>query len=362
MYHCESCGREYDADGPWRCDCGHALDFAERPLPERDDPPEPDTFDRDRGLWSFSDFLPVERHVSLGEGWTPLVEARAFDAQIKLDSVFPTGSFKDRGATVPLSQAAALGVDRVVEDSSGNAGLAIATYAARAGIDAEIYVPAGAKETKLRKIERTGADVVRIEGSRDDVTVACHESLSDGAWYASHAWQPAFFAGTMTWALEVAAQRDWAVPDAVVVPVGHGTLLRGAYLGFSALRAAGWTDDVPRLLGAQASGYAPIAAGKAAVGESAAEPGATTNDLADGIQIGAPAREKQLLDAIEMSGGDAIAVDAAATERAHERLSRAGFQVEPTCATAIAALARYREQGTVTPADDVVVVLSGQNG
>lgn len=360
MYHCEACGREYAADGPWRCTCGHALDYAERSLPERDDPPDPRSFDRDRGLWAFEAFLPVERRVSLGEGWTPLINAPAFDAQIKLDSVFPTGSFKDRGATVTLSQAAALGVDRVVEDSSGNAGLAVATYAARAGIDAEIYVPAGAKASKLRKIERTGADVVRVEGSRADVTDACHDALDGGAWYASHAWQPAFFAGTMTWALEVAAQRDWAVPDAVVVPVGHGTLLLGAYRGFSALQAVGWTDSVPRLLGAQAAGHAPIAAGEAALDGDAS--GSEANDIADGIQIDAPARGRQLLDAIEATGGAAVAVDAAATEQAHDRLGRAGLQVEPTCATALAALTQYREQGTVDDGEDVVVVLSGQNG
>ena len=356
MYHCESCGREYDADGPWRCECGHALDYAERPLPEADEPPDPRTFDRDRGLWSFDDFLPVERHVSLGEGWTPLVEDETFDAQIKLDSVFPTGSFKDRGATVTLSQAAALDVERIVEDSSGNAGLAIATYAARAGIDAEIYVPADAKPTKLRKIERTGADVVRVEGSRADVTDACHDALDGDAWYASHAWQPAFFAGTTTWALEVAAQRGWSVPDAVVVPVGHGTLLLGAYRGFTALRDAGWTDSVPQLLGAQAEGYAPIAAGRASTGEAE-----RTNDVADGIQIERPARGDQLLAAVDTTDGAAVAVDADATRQAHERLSRAGFQVEPTCATAVAALEVFRQRGTITAADDTVVVLSGQN-
>jgi threonine synthase len=358
MYHCESCGREYDADGQWRCACGHALDYAERSLPGADSPPDPATLDRDRGLWAFDEFLPVERRVSLGEGWTPLVDTPTFDAHVKLDSVFPTGSFKDRGATVTLSQADALGVERVVEDSSGNAGLAIATYAARAGIDAEIYVPADAKATKLRKIERTGADVVRVEGSRDDVTQACHDALDGDAWYASHAWQPAFFAGTTTWALEVAAQRDWSVPDAVVVPVGHGTLLLGAYRGFTALRDVGWTDSVPRLLGAQAEGFAPIADNVATLDK----PDAATNDVADGIQITTPARGDQLLSTIGDTGGAAIAVDAGATERAHERLSRAGFQVEPTCATALAALAAYRERGTVTAEDDVVVVLSGQNG
>ncbi|WP_123535167.1 threonine synthase [Halosimplex salinum] len=356
MLTCGDCGREYTdgPDAPWRCDCGHALDYANRPLPDSNDPP--DHLDRDRGLWAFDPFLDTERAVTLGEGWTPVVDAPAWDAAFKLESIFPTGSFKDRGAALTVSRAAELGVDRVLEDSSGNAGLAIATYAARAGIDAEIYVPADAKPGKLRAIERTGADVVRVEGSRGDVTDACIEAVERGeGWYASHAWNPAFFRGTATVALELAAQRDWQVPDAFVTPLGHGTLLLGAYRGFRALEAAGWTDSVPKLLGAQATGAAPITdelhGGAADGGES--------NTAADGIQIREPARGDQILAALRESGGDALAVGAEATEAEHDRLARAGFHVEPTCATATAALAEYRERGVVAPGDDVVVALTG---
>jgi threonine synthase len=368
MLVCESCGREYpgDASGRWRCDCGHALDFAERPLPDADTPPgrgDTPPLDRDRGLWAFESFLPVDRRVTLGEGWTPLVDGGEWDCQFKLESLFPTGSFKDRGATATVSRAVALGVDRVVEDSSGNAGLAVATYAARAGLDAEIYVPADAKPGKLRAIERTGADLVRVEGTRQDVTDACVaavESSAEGGdsagYYASHAWDPAFFAGTSTVALEIAAQRDWDVPDAVVTPLGHGTLFLGAYRGFVALREAGWTDEVPRLLGAQATGAAPIAdALRAETGDESPP----TNALADGIQIREPARGDQIRAAIRETGGDAVAVGPDATEREHDRLARAGFHVEPTCATATAALDIYRERGVVDSEDDVVVALTG---
>ncbi|MFB6071376.1 MAG: pyridoxal-phosphate dependent enzyme, partial [Halobacterium sp.] len=171
MLECRSCGRTYDAgpDEPWRCECGHALDFANRPLPESG----PGDVDRDAGLWAFDDFLPVGREVTLGEGWTPLTDAPEWDAEFKLEYVFPSGSFKDRGAALTLSRAVGLGVDRVVEDSSGNAGAAIAQYAARAGVDAEIYVPTDAKQSKLDAIEAAGATPVRIEGSRQDVTDAC---------------------------------------------------------------------------------------------------------------------------------------------------------------------------------------------
>ncbi|MFC7081838.1 threonine synthase [Halorussus caseinilyticus] len=358
---CPDCGRTYDAgpDEPWRCACGHPLDFADSPTP---DGPAPDfgELDARAGLWAFEDFLPVSPRVTLGEGFTPLQTPDADDwgrnVQFKLEYVFPSGSFKDRGATATLSRAAELGVEKIVEDSSGNAGAAIAQYAARAGIDADIYVPADAKQSKIAAIERVGATPVRVEGSRQDVTDACVEAVESderAGWYASHAWNPAFFAGTATFAFEVAAQRDWAVPDAVVTPLGHGTLFLGAYRGFRALKEAGWTDRIPRLLGAQAAGYAPIAA------ELHGSEDGRTNDVADGIQILDPARKGQILDAIEKTGGDAIALDAEPVADALDRLRRGGFYVEPTSAVAPAALAEFRERGVLDAEDEVVVPLTG---
>ena len=348
--HCPSCGNEY-ADR-WRCECGAPLDY-DQPLPEADDPAEAD-LDPTRGLWAFSEFLPVDPAVTLGEGPTPLVDAPGWDASFKLDWTLPSGSFKDRGATAVLSRAAALGVDHVVEDSSGNAGAAIATYAARADIDCTVFVPASVKPSKVRAIERAGAVVERVEGTREDVTAACVDAVERGAgWYASHAWNPYFFAGTATLAYEIAWQRGWSVPDAVVLPLGHGTMFLGAYRGFRALREAGWTDSVPRLLGAQAAGYAPVVeslhGGDAAAGD---------NSVADGIQIRDPVRLDEILAAVDATDGDAIALGSEAVERELDRLHRAGFYVEPTCAVAPAALRAYRERG-VLDGDDVVVGLSG---
>jgi L-threonine synthase (EC 4.2.3.1) len=240
--HCPDCETSYDAglDEPFRCDCGHPLELAVDPLadlPETADPVSYARLDSRRGPWAFEEFLAVSPQVTLGEGFTPLVTAPDWDAQFKLEYVSPTGSFKDRGAATIVSRAVALGVDRVLEDSSGNAGAAVATYAARAGIDADVYVPADVSGSKLMAIQRTGARPVRVEGDRAAVTEACLEAVDDGdGWYASHAWQPAFLSGTKTFAFEVAAQRGWTAPDAVVVPVGHGTLLLGAYRGFTALR------------------------------------------------------------------------------------------------------------------------------
>ncbi len=356
--YCPDCGATYAAgpDEPWRCACGHPLEFEARPHPEGTPLPL-SKLDTSDGLWTFFEFLPVSKQVSFHEGFTPLVDAPEWDAQFKLEYVFPTGSFKDRGATTTLSRAVELGAEKVIEDSSGNAGAAIATYAARAGLEADIYVPADVKQSKLMAIQRVDARPVRVEGSREDVSAACIDAVEAGeGWYASHAWNPAFYAGTMTFAFEVAAQRGWAVPDAVVMPIGHGTLFLGAYRGFKLLVDAGIVDRMPRLLGAQAAGYAPIVA---ALGGDTNGTASEKTDIADGIQITEPARGTQILEAIEATDGDAITVGGNALETTLDRLHRSGFYVEPTCAVAPAALRRYREDGVIDEDADVVVPLTG---
>ena len=216
-------------------------------------------------------------------------------------------------------------------------------------------MPASVKQSKIRAIEAAGATPVRVEGSRQDVTGACIDAAVDeesDAWYASHAWNPAFFAGTATFAYETALQRDWEAPDAVVTPLGHGTLFLGAYRGFRALQDAGWIDDMPRMYGAQAAGYAPIAAELHGDSES-------SNDVADGIQIQDPVQKAGILDAIDATGGDAIAINETSAERELERLHGAGLYTEPTCAVAPAALTEYRERGEIGADEDVVVPLTG---
>ncbi len=355
---CPDCDAVYDAgpEEPWRCSCGHPLEFVDRPHPQGTPLPL-HKLDTSEGLWTFFEFLPVEKHVSFHEGFTPLLDVPDWNAAFKLEYVFPTGSFKDRGATTTLSRAVELGVEKVIEDSSGNAGASIATYAARAGLEADIYVPADVKQSKLMTIQRAGARPVRVSGTREDVTASCIDAVESGeGWYASHAWNPAFYAGTMTFAFEVAAQRGWTVPDAVVLPLGHGTLFLGAYKGFSLLEDAGIVDSTPRLLGAQAAGYAPIAG---SIGREMTDEDGEPTEIADGIKIAEPARGTQILDAIDATDGDAIALGDDPIETALDRLHRNGFYVEPTCAVAPAALRRYREEGVLDDDDDVVVPLTG---
>lgn len=147
---CPACGRRYE--DRWRCRCESPLRFSEQLLASKSDPNDADIDPKD-GLWAFSEFLPVERRVSLGEGYTPLVDAPEWNAAFKLEYVFPTGSFKDRGATTTLSRALEVGADRVIEDSSGNAGAAIATYAARAGSRRRFtFQPASKSRSYVRSV------------------------------------------------------------------------------------------------------------------------------------------------------------------------------------------------------------------
>ena len=314
---CSVCETQYDAGKhePWRCDCGNPLEYNYDPTAGATEFRESGSSHLG-GLWRFEELIPVEQNVTLGEGFTPLVETSRWDVEFKLEYVFPSGSFKDRGATTVVSRASEIGVSKLVDDSSGNAGSAIAMYAAQTDIDAEIFVPATVKRSKVQMIEDCGATARRISGDRGDVTEACINAVEDGdTWYASHAWNPGFFAGTETFGFEVIAQRDWIAPDAVVMGVGHGTLFLGAYRGFKRLYRMGIIDTMPRMLAAQADGYAPIV--ESIRHSHSAD---SVNQLADGIHIQNPPRGFQIIDAIESTGGDAINVSNLETERTVDKL------------------------------------------
>jgi len=349
-FHCTLCHRTYPPDPTRiRCDCGGALDL--RGAPTLD----PAQIRRDDyTLWRYRHALPIPPDVppvTLGEGMTPLVEARWGDLAVLLKCEFlnPTGSFKDRGTTVLVTALAAAGVDRVVEDSSGNAGCSLAAYAARAGIRATIYVPAHASPVKQAQIAAYGAQLIPVPGPRSQAARAVLEAAASGAVYASHVYHPLIHAGMKTAAYEIWEQLGGRLPDAVVLPVGHGSLLLGLAQGFAELGG-----QMPRLFGVQAAACAPLAA---AWESGAADPlpvpeGKT---VAEGVRIAAPVRGRAILEAVRASGGAVLAVSDAETLAARQRLAHQGFFVEPTSALAVAALdpLRPRLEGTV------VVILTG---
>ncbi len=312
-------------------------------------------------LWRYRAALPFEGlpAVSLGEGWTPLVPINWDGVQVlmKAEQLMPSGSFKDRGTAVMLHYLKSHGVGSVLEDSSGNAGASVATYAAAAGIACRILVPASTPKAKIVQMAAAGADVVPIEGSRQDVADAALRE-AESTFYASHNWQPFFLEGTKTLAFELWEQLGFAVPDNVVVPLGYGSNVIGCHLGFKELMVAGEIDRLPRIFGVQAAACAPLVAAFEAGADGLVdiEIAATA---AEGIASSKPVRVAENLVAARESGGALIGVGEDEIVSALERLIGRGFYVEPTSATAVAGLQRLIADGAVGAAQRTVVVLTG---
>lgn len=276
--------------------------------------------------------------VSMGEGLTPLVKVnwKGMPVYFKLEYLSPTGSFKDRGTTVLVSFLRGMGIREVVEDSSGNAGASLAAYAARAGMRARIFVPAHASPAKKAQIAIYGAELMEVKGPREEAAKAVREEAEKGFYYASHYYNPLILEGMKTVAYEIWEQLG-KIPDAVVLPVGHGTLLLGLYQGFRDLLEAGLASSMPVLYGVQARNCSPLfEAFRLGVEEVAGYNPVPT--IAEGISIARPLRAKEILRAVRETGGEILAVEEGEILKGREELARKGFFVEPTSAVAVAAL------------------------
>jgi threonine synthase len=332
-------------DDRWQCGCGGLFDLQGRRA-------GPVIRAEPWSLWRYRSVLPAGgswEKVTLGEGMTPLVPARP-GLWCKLEYVSPTRSFKDRGAAVMISAAADRGVRRLVADSSGNAGAAVAAYAGRAGMDAEVFVPAATPPARVAAIEVFGARVVPVAGDRAAAAAAARAAVQrTGAWYASHVYQPTFGHGVKTVAYELWEQLG-DPPGRVVVPAGNGTLVLGLWLGFRELVAGGHLPRPPAIVAVQADRCAPLAG---------RHPAGTT--AATGIAIAHPPRGGEARAAIVASGGAVVTVPEEELEPARAELARMGMRVEPTAAVAWAA-ARRGDPGADRTGSATVVVLSGAGG
>ncbi len=244
---------------------------------------------------------------------------------------------------------------KVVEDSSGNAAASLAAYCASAGIEARIFVPAHASGAKIDQITAYGAEVVVVPGSRSDVAHAA-QVAAVGTYYASHNYSPFFLEGTKTFAYEVWEQLGGRPLDNLVLPVGNGSLLVGAYRGFYDLNRAGVIDRMPRLFAVQSEACPPLVEGyRRGLNEPPLIRDGET--IAEGIRIARPVRGGEILRAIRETGGAAVAVDDAEILEAKVRLARKGLYVEPTSAVALAGLRRLGRK--IHPAEITVLALTG---
>jgi threonine synthase len=315
----------------------------------------------DRSIWRYSKAIRTEasRRVSLGEGWTPLLAGEWSGAPVswKLEYFAPTGSFKDRGSSVLMTYLKSVGIKAILEDSSGNAGASLAAYCAASGISCRVLAPARAPKGKIMTISALGADVVLVEGTRQDVADAALRE-AENIFYASHNWQPYFLEGTKTLAFELWEQSGFKAPEAVLVPLGYGSNVLGLWLGFNELLACGAVDRIPRIYAAQAANCAAFAAAWKR-GVDAWTPFPVDPTVADGIASVHPVRLKEVLHAVRESGGAVVAVSEDEIAGALKGLLGRGLFVEPTCATAAAALTRLGDENVLPPGSRPVVVLTG---
>jgi threonine synthase len=231
------------------------------------------------------------------------------------------------------------GVQKVVEDSSGNAGSAIAAYCAKAGIECEIYVPEYTSPGKLVQIQAYGATLKKIEGPRERTAEKAMKAASKIP-YASHCWNPFFLHGTKTFAFEVWEQMDWKTPDTLVLPIGHGTLFLGAYIGFKELKEAGMIRRIPKMVGIQSASCAPLyQAFKEGWRET--RPIEKKETIAEGIAIAEPVRGRQILEVIRETGGEILVVAEKEIKVTLKEMGRRGHFIEPTSAATIAGLKKY---------------------
>ncbi len=353
-YVCFNCGRRYElSEKRFRCDCGGFLEVEVENIF-----PKGELHRRDTSIWRYREAFGLPdglEPVSLGEGGSPIIR-RVLDGvplYFKLDYMQPTGSFKDRGASVLMSLVKGLGVESVVEDSSGNAGAAVSAYAAAAGIGCTIFVPGYTPEGKLVQIQLYGSKVVKVPGKRQDANDAAIEA-SNESFYASHLWNPFFPMGLQSSAFEIWETFDGKLPESIVVPIGSGGYLEGLFLGFKRLREFGYAERIPRIVGVQAEKCPPVHRAFVEGLENYAEIEVEVT-VAEGIAVQKPPRAPAVLGAIRESGGRTVSVSEEEIIESLGKLFKLGVFVEPTSAAVLAAWYKLE----VTERENALLILTG---
>ena len=322
---------------------------------------------RPADMWRWRELLPVRDRahiVSLGEAATPLVRLTTAEPRlgvaeliVKDEARLPTGSFKARGIAIAVSMAKALGVRKIVMPTNGNAGAALAAYAARAGIEVLVFCPADTPEINLRETAVHGARVERIDGLIDDCGALAAQAAREDGWFdMSTLKEPYRIEGKKTMGLELVEQLGWQVPDVIFYPTGGGTGLIGMWKAFAELEAIGLIGpERPRMVAVQAEGCAPIVDAWQR-GDEHARRWDDADTVATGIRVPRATGDFLILRAVRESGGFAMAVPDTEILAARDRTAEEdGLLLCPEGAATLAACARARAQGLVKPPDRVVL-------
>ncbi|MFB6167169.1 MAG: threonine synthase [Candidatus Nanohaloarchaea archaeon] len=346
---CVRCGERYDpSEVRYRCgECGSSLDVeydydeisgrvSWEKLRER-------TFDHFR----YREFLPVveEEHVvRMGGGGTPLAESKVLgeelgmDLRFKMESLNPTGSFKDRGTVVELGKALDHGRDEIVVASTGNMGASIAAYTARAGVEARIYVPEGAGGPKMKQMRSHGAELVEVDGDYSDAAEKAWKDWEEKGIYLMGDY-PYRGEGEKTVGFEIADQ--WS-PDAVVMPVGNGTLIHAVWKAFQELEKVGLVDHTPSMVGVQAEGCNTVV-DALQKGYEEVRPAEEVDTVAGAIACRDPLDGEEALESVRESGGEGVAVSDEEIMEAKRKLAeKEGIYVEEAGAASLAGLRKLQ--------------------
>jgi threonine synthase len=371
---CSACvpTRTQSADGlPSVCDvCGapYLVRYTELPRPAAKSLlPE-----RRWTMWRYREWLPLtgdEHPVTLGEGGTPLLGARRLAARhgfanlrVKEEGTNPTGSFKARGLAAAVTRASLAGARRFVVPTAGNAGVALAAYAARAGAQARVYAPASTPAPIVTQIRSFGGDLVLLDGHIGDCGKAARAFAAEtGAVDVSTLREPYRIEGKKTLGLELAEQLGWTLPDAIVYPTGGGTGLIGMWKAFLELRDAGWVrgKPLPRMFTVQSTGCAPVVRAFES-GADACTPWPDPQTVAAGLRVPGPLGDRLMLRALRESGGGAVAVsDEALAAAARDLQTLEGIDAAPEGGAALAGAVELKRRGAIRGDECVVVFNTG---
>lgn len=327
--------------------------------------------ERPRGMWRWAEVLPVRDpryRFTLGEGDTPLLPLNAIAEGIGVTGIYvkeeatnPTGSFKARGLCVAVSRACELGVKAFVVPTAGNAGGALAAYAARARVEAHVYMPADAPRVNQEEVRISGADLHLVDGLINDAArMAAADAAREGWFDVSTFKEPYRAEGKKIMGYELAEAFHWDLPDVIIYPTGGGTGLVGMWKAFNELQEMGWIGDKrPRMVSVQADGCAPVVRAFN-LGANRAELWKDAHTLASGLRVPYPFADRLILDALANSGGCAIAVSDEEILAAQDDLARKeGIFAAPEGAATLAALYQLELQGWIGEHEKVVLFNTG---
>ncbi|HTV95133.1 MAG TPA: threonine synthase [Steroidobacteraceae bacterium] len=342
------------------------LDAVRRHLPKRS------LADRERTMWRYRELLPIRdmgNVITLGETATPLLPAPRLGASFgvrellfKDESRLPTGSFKARGMAMAISKANELAIRRVAVPTAGNAGGAVAAYAARAGMEAYVFMPQDTPSINAKECWLAGAKTFHVNGLIDDCGRIVAEGKTRKHWFdLSTLKEPYRIEGKKTMGLELAEQLDWQLPDVILYPTGGGTGLIGMWKAFAELASIGWLNSAhkPRMIACQSEGCAPIARAFER-GERFAAKFDHAATIASGVRVPVAVGDFMILDAVRESGGLAIAVpEERIAPWMRKAISLEGLSICPETAVCLGALESLLARGAVRPDERIVVFNTG---